>query len=403
MKGTLIQRGKDPTKWSLGVMVPDPKTGKSKQHWISFSAKDEDAAEQERWRIIGEIQAGRWRPPDKTKVSEWFDYWLKSIIGPKVKAGDMSAKTLKSYKEIHALHIKPKLGNMLIRAVDGQDLIDLYNEKIEAGLSPSSVNYIHRVIHASLEHARRLKIIDSSPADDVTPPARVLYDAELPNQEMLNSLLNAVQDTVMELPIVIAMATGMRRGEVAGLLWDAVEYNNGLIWVKRASRGVKDGKPDLGPTKTKQTRAIPIMPILENALKAMQKKQEALMEELKDGYQHHNLVVCWEDGRAVDPDYITKQWTKLKKRLGINSHSRFHDLRHNFGSLLAEDGVPIRDIADLMGHADIRTTGNFYLTGTTAAKTKAVKKLEKKLTEKPDNDDNPKVKVLKVRRTAAKK
>jgi integrase len=302
--------------------------------------------------MIIKIESGCYIRPNKYTVGSWLDYWIKEVC-------KIAYATQKSYKQTIEYHLKPEIGNIPLQKLSAVNLQKYYNGKLKT-LSSTSVLYHHRVLNSALECARKMHMIENNPCQDLTPPQKAEFEAELPNYDVIAQVIDEVYGTVMYIPVVIALTTGMRRGEVCGLTWDNVLCDHGYIHVCQALKHAEGGGLELGPTKTKRIRDVPLTTECKKALEQLKEEQEGWRKFFGEDYEKNNLVCCWQNGRMIDPDFITKKWKKIKKTLKINSKTRFHDLRHNYASTLLSLNADMKIVSASLGHADIRTTYNFY-------------------------------------------
>jgi len=380
MKGSLVKRGKS---WSIVIPMLDPITGEKKQKWITYHGKKSDA-EKYMNQIIADMHAGTYTETNHT-VRTWLLYWLKEICEPNI-----SPATYKSYKETIDCNLLPEFGNLPIPALKVEHLRKYYNKKLKQ-LSSTSVLYHHRVMHKALEDARRERHIKFNPCDDLTPPQKNKYEAELPTAEQTGKVLEYISGTTIYMPVILALTTGMRRGEVCGLKWSAVDFASGVIHVDQQLKRDKENKLDYDLPKRNRKRDIPITDLARAALLAQQNAQAEAKNYYGDDYKNNNLVCCWDDGREIDPDYVSKKWGKVRKKLSLNPKTRYHDLRHNFATVLLDLGKDPKVVSELLGHADIRTTYNFYIHPKMESKKKAIEGLDEMLVvaskqEEPNNN-----------------
>jgi integrase len=349
--------------------------GKRKQKSVTFRGSKADA-EALLTSMLYKINNGTYIEPTKYTVESYLDYWLLEVCKPK-----LAVSTYRSYKGTVDNHIKPALGPTKLNKLAPAQLQTYYNSKREK-LSPTSVLYHHRILHAAFKQAVRFNVLERNPCDSVTPPQREVHEAILPNQDIIEKIMAYVQGTVMFIPILLGITTGMRRGEICGLTWDNIDIDNRIIAVTGGMKRDDEKKLVIGPTKTKQNRIMAITQFTQECLKHYKANQNRLKLAIGKSYPKTNLVCCWADGSPLDPDYVTKKWGKIITKLKIEDNIRFHDLRHNFATTLLEEGVSMKIASELLGHADIRTTQNIYTHVSMELKQKAVENLDSKLFKK---------------------
>lgn len=161
------------------------------------------------------------------------------------------------------------------------------------------------------------------------------------------------------LPVLLATSTGMRKGEILGLRWRDINFEERTISVvqtlQRNSNGLEYRQP-----KTKKSRRLIELPasVVEELKKhRLQQKKERLL--LGEAYKDNDLVCCWPDGSPLKPDWVSRNWQNLCKKLGIK-RVRYHDLRHTHSTLLMSWGVPTKVISERLGHSNTQITDDIY-------------------------------------------
>jgi integrase len=157
----------------------------------------------------------------------------------------------------------------------------------------------------------------------------------------------------------------MRRGEILGLKWEDIDWNNNVLMVRNNLQFIK-GEFILTDTKTNAgQRPVKLPPSTSAELKLHQKKQEWYMRTCKSNYKNKddkgNLIfVCtWEDGRNINPDYVTHTIKTLLEKCDLPD-IRFHDLRHTHATLLLQQGVNTKVVSERLGHSKISITLDTY-------------------------------------------
>ncbi len=173
-------------------------------------------------------------------------------------------------------------------------------------------------------------------------------------------LVNAVKDTELETPILLALAYGLRRSEIIGIKWDAIDFKQKTITIKHTVTGA--GKNLICADKTKNASSYRTLPLLEGVEKYLLELQEHNKEMRKlfgNAYNKNDYVCTWNDGRLVLPDHLSSKFKTIIKEVEL-PNIRFHDLRHTVASLLLADGYSLKEISELLGHCSIGITANIY-------------------------------------------
>ena len=233
-------------------------------------------------------------------------------------------------------------------------------------MSASSVIHYHANIHKALKYAVRLDLIPSNPADKVERPKKDHFVGSFFDADEVNRLFEVSKGTKLELPILFGAFYGLRRSEVIGLKWDAIDFENDTIIIKHTVTSVNlDSKHIIvaaDTTKTKSSmRTLPLVQFVKNRLLAIKAEQDNNRRLCGRSYNKEYLgYVCINEiGDLIKPHYVTEQFPKLLEANGFR-HIRFHDLRHSCASLMLANGVPMKQIQEWLGHSDFSTTANIY-------------------------------------------
>ena len=221
-------------------------------------------------------------------------------------------------------------------------------------------------IHKALKYAVKNDMIPSNPADKVERPKQDKFYGNFYDRDELNKLFEAVTGTKLELPVLLGAFYGLRRSEIVGLKWSAIDFEQNTITISHTVTSCNlDGKCVIvakDTTKTKSSRrTLPLVPYFHEKLLAVKAQQERNQKLCGRSYNREFLeYICVDDiGDRFKPNYITSQFPKLLERNGFRK-IRFHDLRHSCASLLLASGVPMKHIQEWLGHSDFSTTANIY-------------------------------------------
>ena len=258
----------------------------------------------------------------------------------------------------------PKL---LLRDVTAKHIQDYYTYELEElGVSANTVIHRHANIRKALQYAFKTDLIDSNPADKVQRPKKVKFETIPYNGEELEELFAAVKGTDLVLGVILAAFYGLRRSEVVGLKWDAIDFDRKVITIRHTvTQTIVDGKyVELAKDRTKTKfshRSLPLVPPFEALLKELSKKQEEYMDLCGNSYCEDYLDYVYVNaiGQRIKPGYLTQAFPEFLEKHGLR-RIRFHDLRHSCATLLYANGVALKDIQEWLGHSDIGTTSNIY-------------------------------------------
>lgn len=359
MRGNLRQRSKD--SWTITIELPkDEITQKRRQKYYTVKG-NKKAAEKFLTEKLRELDTGMLIDTKKMRLGEFLDYWLKEYC-----YNNLSVNTIEGYEQYIEKHIKPILGNIELEKLQPLQLQSFYSEKLEkgklngkGGLSKQTVRTLHRIIHGALAKAVKWQLVVRNIADCVEPPKPEKYEAKFLNDEQTNLLIEKVQNSEIYIPVIIAIFTGMRRGEVLGLNWQNVNFEKKYIRVVQELSCTKKGLKILPPKTKKSIRNIAIPDTLMNILKIHRTKQMENKLMLGQEYQNSDMVCTYPNGKLFYPKRFSAKFHELLEKNNLPI-VRFHDLRHSHASLLVKLGIQPKVISERLGHSNIGITMDLY-------------------------------------------
>jgi integrase len=341
----------------------DPATGKDRHRWYpAGSARKE--AERVLAELVKRVHDGDYRPPERITLGEYLQRWLPTQRQP------LSPSTYSSYEGNLRLHVLPYIGSIPLQRLVPEDLDDLYalllvkGRKNKGGgpLSPKTVRLVHSVIHKALADALRKGSVIRNVADLADPPKistrsrpkMVVWEAE-----ELRSFLQQIEQHTLYAAFYVKSNTGMRRGELLGLTWKAIDFANARLSVAQSVTA-----PNYQLTISDVKTALSIRTIDLDArtiavLKTSRKRQ--LETYLLAGIraEESDLVFAKADGSPIHPDYFSQVFERLVAKMDL-PRIRLHDLRHTHGTLLIKAGVPVKVVSERLGHSSVAFTMQVY-------------------------------------------
>jgi integrase len=268
-------------------------------------------------------------------------------------------------------------------------ILDFYNSLYAEGLKGNTVVKYHANIRKALDYAVQRDLILSNPAIKVGRPQQEQFIADYYNEEELNNLFKVVRDTPIELIVNLTAFYGLRRSEVLGLKWSAIDLKNKTITISHKVITVTDESENArhktkmitkSKTKNKSSyRTLPLFKEIEELLLYTKKMQEYYKSQFRDSYnnQYKDFVCVDEMGNLRKPDYVSHKFKQILRKNNLRE-IRFHDLRHSCATLLVKKGISLREIQDWLGHSSSKTTER-YAHLDSSSKIKSASAIEKAL------------------------
>ncbi|MPZ99500.1 MAG: tyrosine-type recombinase/integrase [Dehalococcoidia bacterium] len=305
-------------------------------------------------QVRREVDAGLNPQAGKLTVGAWLDTWLRDEAAPTVRP-----RTLVQYQTIVRLHLRPALGHIKLRALTPSQIRKYEADKVAGGLSPRSVQNHHIVLRRALEVATRYQYVDRNVARLVSAPRAERHESRPLTRDEATRLLTAAAGHPLEALFVLAASTGMRRAEVLGLTWQHVDLDAGTVRVEKTLVRY-DGAYHLDPPKTAQSRRTVVIPGgVVDALRAHRQRQTDAAVAAEVWGNAWGLVFTDAIGRPVSERRVHSEFWALLDRAQVR-RVRFHDLRHGAATFLLAQGVPMKVVQSILGHAQIAITADLY-------------------------------------------
>lgn len=319
--------------------------------------------------------------------SDFMLQWL-DIIKMRIKPATYSSYCLMIKKTI-----APYFADKGIRLgeLEPRHIQQFYSEQLKRVKANTVIHY-HANIHSALKYAMKIDLIDVNVADKVDRPKKNDFMPGFYDADEMQKLFEALKGHKLELVVLVAAFYGLRRGEVLGLKWDAIDFERNTITIKRTITSVNiDGKVTIieqDSAKTKSSlRTLPLVSQFREyflAVREAQKENKKVCGNAYD-YTYDGYVFVDALGRRMKPDYISSTFSVLLEKKGLK-RIRFHDLRHSCASLLLANGVPMKQIQEWLGHSDFNTTANIYAHLDYSSKVASAQAMEKGLPLPEDFD-----------------
>lgn len=378
--GTIRQRA-DGTWEARFVVGHAPGTGKPVRK--SVYAKTQKEVRQKLAQAVAAVDNKSYREPCKMTLGEWLDIWVDTYLK------DVKPRTLKIYQDDIRLHIKPYLAAVKLNELDTHTVQRFFNTLLRSGkrvpkrdkegkivkkdgktvyegapLSSKTVKNVHGVLHGALRQAVVNRYIPINPADgDFCKLPKIQKQEIKPLDEVqIADFLKAIHGDRFEELFLVTLFTGLRQGEILGLTWDCVDFDNGTLLVNKQmqlhqEQGIKAYQ--LVPTKNSKSRTITAAPSVMSLLRRRRAIQAQQHLEAGPLWQDSDLVFTDELGRHLTKSSVYRSFKKIVAAIG-RPDARFHDLRHSYAVAAIRSGDDIKTVQGNLGHATAAFTLDVY-------------------------------------------
>lgn len=353
MRGSVHKyQGKRGITWTFVIDVGRDEKNKRVQKWRrGFATKK--AAEEAMQFELHERRSNTYIEKSVETVAQLLERWLETVARHKVKP-----TTLEDYRATIRKHLIPALGHVPVQALTSAMVQRFYSEKIDAGIGARTVQLCHLRLSQALTLAEREGIMNRNVCAVTEPPSAKAKRGRTWTAEEARRFLASANDDTLSPFWLLALATGLRRGELIGVRWQDIDLDRGTLSVKQTVRVLK-GAPHIQTPKTEAAfRTVKLSPEAVTALNDHRKSwltRKLAAREWDDG----DLVFCTNGGKPLNPNNLYRNYDAIVAKAGV-PRIRIHDLRHTHATLLLAAGTPIRAVSERLGHAKTSITLDTY-------------------------------------------
>lgn len=340
-------------RWQIDVQVGHG----SREHRVRRSLYGSSAKEvlDRRDELLRRRKLGLGPIDERLTVATYLNAWLDGLTG-------LRPRTIDSYRATVDHHLIPQLGTTSLVELAAADVRRAVR-RIEAGTGTRTAAYAVTVLRIALGVGVRDRILERNVAADVRRPVADVPDRVFLDAAAARELLAAVRGDRLEAFYVVAIATGLRRGELTALGWSEVDLEAGTLRVTRTLTYRPGDAYEFGPPKTRRSaRTVRLPAIAVDALRAHQQRQR--LERLaagpgwRDDWKSTNLVFTTKHGGPIAGSTLSHALHRHLATAGL-PRQRIHDLRHAAASILTEAGIDQPFVQELLGHSDAATTRRY--------------------------------------------
>jgi integrase len=364
-RGSVIKRGKT---WSVVLDLGRDEAGKRIRRWHSgFATKK--AAEQARTDLLGKVDRNEYVAPTAQTVREFITAdWLPSLDA-QVAGGSMKASSVSFYRTLATSHVVPRIGDVPLARLDAPTLNKLYGSLLTSGrrtgkgkggpLSPTTVHSVHVTISRMLSDAEKWGKVPRNVATKAEAPTPTASKGKWWTAEQLRTFDATVADDRLSALWALAMDTGMRRGELAGLRWSDVSLETRRLTIASTRVVVGYEVMTTTPKTKKSARTIALSAPTVAALRGHHRRQ--LEERMAWGkaWTDTGLVFVAENGEGLHPERLLRLFQQATRRAGLPPMP-LHGLRHSYASAGVAAGVSMKVMSERLGHSSLAITADLY-------------------------------------------
>jgi integrase len=355
MSGHIQRRGKN--SWRLKFDIGADADGRRRSRYCTFRGSKRDA-ETKLALLIVENARGEYVDISKIAVAEFIERWLRDWAQSHV-----SAKTFERYAELLRNHVARRIGKLPLQKLRAIHINELYGTLLQGPppLAARTVGHVHRAFRRALGHAHRWGLVHQNVAALVAPPRVIATEIEILAPDQARVLLQKLEGHSIYPLSVLALATGMRRGELLALRWRDVDLDGAVLRVEQSlEETTKTGLRFKSPKTKHGRRSITLPPTAVTVLRAHWRAQQELRLKLGQGKAPADALVfgTWQ-GKARSPNSLTKEWRAAVKTAEMPAVT-LHSLRHTHASYLIAVGHDVLTISRRMGHGSPTITLGVY-------------------------------------------
>ncbi|MFC8011041.1 tyrosine-type recombinase/integrase [Streptomyces cinereoruber] len=368
--GTITQRKDGRFQAAVYVLQPDGTRARKFAYgktWAECDAK--------RRVLLEKADNGIPVPTRSAKLSEWLPYWLDNVVQPRRKLS-----TYDKYEAHVRLYLVPMIGSKRLESLSVAD-VRRFLVQLEKRTTAATAKESHRVLRTALTAACREELITRNVATLVEPPrskARELSPWSL--DETLDFLAAARRDSLYA-AFVLAIAMGLRRGELIGLRWADVDLDRRVLYVRQQIQRRRGVLYDDDP-KGRRRRAVPLPAMCIAPLRWQRMRQNDQRARAGEEWKGGDYVFTTRTGSPVEPRNVYRSFTRVAASAGLRV-IRLHDARHGCATLLTAAGVAPRVVMEILGHSQISITMDVYTHVVQDTQREAISRMDRLLKRRP--------------------
>lgn len=356
MRGTVLKRV---NKWYCYYYTHRIINGKyERKSKGGFNTKKD--AENYLRQKIDEVERTVYTDSRRCTVGAYLTQWLEDY------SKNLAQNTINGYRVNIEKHINTVIGDIFLDKLQPSDIDLIFKKMDNQNLSGTTQKYVYAVLRKAFKYAVKRRIIQVNVMDYVDCPTKEKFKPTALNQAQMQTLQQHLKDTDIYIPIILCMSLGLRRGEMLGIRWNDIDFENKTVHIQRSLTPNKNGYV-CSNTKTDNSNRVLTLPdfLYNNLLKLRDEQQKDNMYAF-DGYINLN-----EHGDVISASILQKKFKKALNDCKLPD-IRIHDLRHSWATLMLQNSIPAKITSEMLGHSGIGITLDIYTHVLTDMQTPAI-------------------------------
>ncbi|MCL6735063.1 tyrosine-type recombinase/integrase [Streptomyces neyagawaensis] len=374
--GTITKRKDGRYQCAVYVLQPDGTRARKFAYGKTWQECDTKRRE-----LLAKVDQGVPVPTRSAKLSEWLPYWLDNVIKPRRKLS-----TYDKYESHVRLYLVPLLGSKRLESLGVAD-VRRFLVRLEKETSAATAKESHRVLRSALSSACREELIARNVAKLVEPPRTDNRELKPWSLDETLDFLAASRRDPLYAAFVLAIAMGLRRGEIIGLRWSDLDLDNRVLYVRQQTQRRRGVLYDDDP-KSRRRRVVPLPALCIAPLRWHRMRQSAARVKAGEQWHESGYVFTTRTGRQVEPRNVYRSFTRVAESAGLRV-IRLHDARHGTATLLTAAGVAPRVVMEILGHSQISITMDVYTHVVQDTQREAISHMDRLLKRRPVVSDRP--------------
>ncbi|MFI1955637.1 tyrosine-type recombinase/integrase [Streptomyces xinghaiensis] len=345
--GTITKRKDGRFQAAVYVLQPDGTRARKFAYGKTWAECDTKRRE-----LLAKVESGVPVPTRSAKLAEWLPYWLDNVVKPRRKLS-----TFDKYEAHVRLYLVPSLGAKRLESLGVAD-VRRFLVRLEQQTTAATAKESHRVLRTALSAACREELITRNVASLVEPPRAKSRELSPWTLDETLAFLAAARKDPLYAAFVLAIAMGLRRGEIVGLRWTDVDLEKRVLYVRQQTQRRRGVLYDDDP-KGRRRRAVPLPAMCVAPLRWHRMRQAAAKHRAGESWKDGGYVFATRTGSPVEPRNLYRSFTRVAESAGLRV-IRLHDARHGCATLLTAAGVAPRVVMEILGHSQISITMDVY-------------------------------------------